>query len=116
MTLPFHYTFILLAAVSCHSISKNQELEQAVAEIGNWETLCDYLEVPKPVLNDLRFANMENTEKKRRCLEAYIDTGKACWEKVVQVVAGHPIHKPRIAKEIAVQHGVDYRSIVKDEM
>ena len=54
--------------------------------------------------------------KKKRCLEAYFDTGKACWETVVQVVASHPIHNPRVAMEIAAAHGLDYHSIVKDEL
>ena len=98
--------------MSCHSISKSQELERAVAEVGNWESLCDQLEVPKAVLNDLRFANMENIVKKNRCLEAYINTGNACWETVVRVVASHPIQNPRVAMEIAAEHGLDYHSIV----
>ena len=110
------FQFILLAAVSCHVISKSQELERAVEEVGNWESLCGHLEVPRAVLSDLRFANMEGIMKKKRCLEAYFDTGKACWETVVQVVASHPIRNPRVAMEIAAAHGLDYHSIVKDEL
>ena len=108
----FNFFFATLTAVSCHRISKSQELERAVAEVGNWESLCDQLEVPKEVLSDLRFANMENIVKKNRCLEAYFNTGNACWETVVRVVASHPIHNPRVAMEIAAAHGLDYRSIV----
>ena len=36
----FFYTLIPLAAEGCHSISNKQELGKAVAEIGDWETLC----------------------------------------------------------------------------
>ena len=87
-----------------------------MAEIGGWEALCGNLGVPKAVLSDLRsMINTENRVKKHRCLEAYINTGKACWETVVKVVADHPFHNARVAKEIAQDHmhGVGYS---KDEL
>ena len=101
----------------CHSISitKMQELAKAVAEIGEWEILCEYLGVPKAVLSDLRsMINTENRVKKHRCLEAYINTDKACWETVVEVVA-NSFHNARVANEIARDHihGVGYP---KDEL
>lgn len=107
----------ILAAVGCTNISKLQELEMFVAEIGDWEPLCGNLGVDKATLNDLRhMINTENTGKKRRCLEAYINTGKACWEKVVEVVADYPFYNARIAGQIKAQydlHGVGY---CKDEL
>ena len=107
----------ILAAVACTSISKVQELEKAVAEIGDWEALCGNLGVDRAILSDLRhMINTENTEKKRRCLEAYINTGKACWEKVAKVVADHPFSNTRIARQIKAHydlHGVGYS---KDEL
>ena len=97
-----------------HSITKLQELEKAVAEIGDWEILCEYLGVHEGVLGDLRsMINTDNTIKKHRCLKAYINTGKACWEQVVKVVADHPFHNARLAKKIANMHGVGYS---KDEL
>ena len=89
----------ILAAVACTSISKPQELEKAVAEIGDWEALCEYLGVDRATLSDLR--HTENTKKKRRCLQAYIDTDKACWEQVVKIVADYPFNNARIANKIA---------------
>ena len=95
------------AAVSCTSISKQQELDKAVAEIGDWEALCEYLGVHKAVLSNLRdMINTDNTIKKHRCLEAYINTGKACWEHVVEVIADHPFYNARLAEEIANMHVV----------
>ena len=38
------------AAVSCTSISKKQELDKAVAEVGDWEALCGHLGTPQTVL------------------------------------------------------------------
>ena len=96
--------------MDCHSISKTQELETAVADIGNWESLCEKLEVPKPVMNTLRFSGKQDERKKSDCLQAYIDTGEACWEKVVKVVANHPFNNKRLAKDIASKYGV------KDEL
>ena len=81
-----------------------------MAEIGDWESLCENLGVPKPVMNSLHFSIEHHQRKKRECLQAYINTGEACWEKVVKVVADHPLHNKRVAKEIASKYGV------KDEL
>ena len=81
-----------------------------MAEIGDWETLCENLDVPKAVINELRSSSMQDGKKKSRCLEAYIDTDEACWEKVVEVVADNPFHNKRLAREIADKHGVHYSS------
>ena len=76
-----------------------------MAKIGDWETLCENLEVEKAVLSNLRdMINTENTVKKHRCLEAYIKTDKACWEHVVEVVADYPFYNDKLAEEIANMH------------
>ena len=99
MTVPFTS---IPAAVGCTSISKQQELDKAVAEIGDWEALCEYLGVHKAVLRNLHdMINTDNTVKKCRCLEAYINTGKACWEPVVEVIADYPFYNARLTEEIA---------------
>ena len=98
---------------SCWDIiffSKTQELEKVVAEIGNWKSLCEYLEVPKPVINRLLFSNEQDERKKSECLEAYFNSGKACWEDVVKVIANHPFYNKKLTMEIAAKHGV------KDEL
>ena len=78
-----------------------------MAEIGDWEALCENLGVHKAVLSDLRSTmNTDNTKKKRRCLEAYINTGKACWEQIVEVIADYPFYNARLAEEIANMHVV----------
>ena len=87
-----------------------------MAEIGDWEGLCRNLGVSNDVLNELRFSNMENRVKKRRCLENYFNTGKACWDEVVEVVANYPFYNRRLAKKIAENHGLDYSSIFKEEL
>ena len=75
-----------------------------MAEIGDWESLCENLGVPKAVVNGLISSSMENGKKKSRCLQAYVDTGEACWEKVVEVVADHPFYNNRLARQIADSH------------
>ena len=97
--------FIPLAAEGCHRISDEQELGKAVAEIGDWETLCKNLGVEKAVINALRnMVDTESTIKKSRCLEAYLNTGRACWEQVVKVVADHPFYNARLARNITCSH------------
>ena len=98
--------------MSCHSISNKQELEKAVAEIGNWEAMCEHLGVHKAVLSGLRnIIDTDSTIKKSRCLDAYLNMGDACWEHVVKVVADYPFYNFRLAKEIAAAHGIDYSRI-----
>ena len=87
-----------------------------MAEIGDWDILCEYLGVDEAIISNLHsMINTDNTIKKHRCLKAYINLGKACWETVVKVVADHPFHNARVAKEIAQDHmhGVGYS---KDEL
>ena len=102
--------------MDCHSILNKQELGRAVAVIGDWEALCENLGTPVPVLKQLRFDSIESSMKRSRCLEAYLDTGKACWETVVQVVADDPFYNKKLAKKIAHEYGVDYSNIVKEEL
>ena len=104
------------AAVGCTSISKKQELDKAVAEVGDWEAICEHIGTPQTKLMELRFSEMDVRTKKSRCLEAYLDTGRACWEHVVKVVAEYPIENKRLAKEIADTHGIVYSDIVKEEL
>ena len=78
-----------------------------LGDIGNWEALCAYLEVPEAVLTELVHEQLENTAKKQRCLAAYIDQGNACWEKVIEVVAGYPFYKKRLATQVAKKYGIE---------
>ena len=118
LSLLFVICFVPLAAGGCHhiDISKKRELEKAVAEIGDWETLCENLGVPKAVISGLRFSDKQIGRKKNECLEAYLDTDNACWEQVVKVVAEFPFHNKRLARQIANKQNVDYSSVVKDEL
>ena len=98
--------------MSCHSISNKQELEKAVAEIGNWEAMCEHLGVHKAVLSGVRnIIDTDSTIKKSRCLDAYLNMRDVCWEHVVKVVADCPFYNFRLAKEIAAAHGIDYSRI-----
>ena len=109
--------FIPLAAEGCHLISNKQELGKAVAEIGDWETLCENLGVEKAVINALHYViDPDNKIKKCRCLEAYLNTGRACWEQVVKVVADYPFYNARLARNIAHMQHIDYSTIVRDEL
>ena len=87
-----------------------------MAEIGDWETLCENLGVPKAVLNELRFSDKQTGRKKSECLEAYLDTDTACWEQVVKVIADFPFHNKRLARQIADKQNVDYSSDDKNEL
>ena len=109
--------FIPLAAEGCHLISNKQELGKAVAEIGDWETLCENLGVEKAVINALHYViDPDNKIKKSRCLEAYLNTGRACWEQVVKVVADHPFYNAKLARSIAHTQHIDCSTIVRDEL
>ena len=42
-------------------------------------------------------------------MEAYLNTGRACWEQVVKVVADYPFYNARLANNIAHMQHIDYR-------
>ena len=100
--------YILSLAIdnNCRQITRKQDLFKELADIGNWEALCTHLEVPEATLDGLVYAQLENTAKKQRCLAAYFDQGKACWEKVIEVVAGYPFYRKNLAKQIAEKYRV----------
>ena len=87
-----------------------------MAEIGDWESLCEKLGVPNTVMNRLRFSDKQAERKKSECLEAYLNTDNACWEQVVKVVANAPFLNKKLARQIANKQNVDYSSDVKDEL
>jgi len=98
---------ISFSTVYCHQIQSKQDLYKSLAEIGRWEALCENLGVKAAILNNLRFAQMEDEEKKRRCLQAFYKQGDVCWESVVEVVMDHPFYDRDLAKRIAKKYGVD---------
>ena len=58
------------------------------------------LGVKSTTMNELKNSNKDVKSKKRECLQAYFDTGEACWEKVVRAIINYPINNKRLAKEI----------------
>ena len=83
-----------------------------MAEIGDWIGLCTNLEVDAATMNTLKYSTEHAGRKKQECLQAYIDSGEAKWSEVVRAVAKFPIKNNRIAKKIAISHGVG----MKDEL
>ena len=70
--------FYNIYTCSC-SLTSKQKLQKAVAEIGNWDTMCEHLRVHKAVLNGLdNIIDSAGTLKKSRCLEAYLNMSTAC--------------------------------------
>jgi len=82
-------------------------LYKSLAEISWWEALCENLGVEAAILNNLRFAQMEDEKKKRECLQAFYNQGDVCWESVVKVVMDDPFYNRVLAKRIAERYGVD---------
>ena len=73
--------------------------------------------VEKAVINGLHYVtDPDNTIKKSRCLEAYLNTGRACWEQVVKVLADYPFYNARLVRNIAQTQNIDYSTIVRDEL
>lgn len=69
--------------------------------IGNWEDLCKKLEVPDSVTNELRYSNEQNEIRKRRCLEIYFKSEKACWEHVIRIICDYPFYEKTLARKLA---------------
>ena len=98
---------IFCSTAHCHRIQSKQDLYKSLAEIGWWEALCENLGVEAAILNNLRYAQMESEEKKRRCLQAFYKQGVVCWESVVKVVMDDPFYDRSLAQRIAEKYGVD---------
>ena len=49
--------------MGCTSITTNQEIDKAVAEIGDWGALCEYLGTPQTKLNELHFSTVNKEEQ-----------------------------------------------------
>lgn len=79
-------------------------LRQAVAEIGNWQSLCENLNVNRGIMDMLKYSNRHEDHKKSDCLDAYYDKGEATWEEVILAVAHYPLRKVRLAKNIAYRY------------
>ena len=101
--------FFLFFFTDCHPIASKQDLFRELADIGNWHSLCTYLKVPEAVINGLENENLEKDARKQKCLSAYIDQGEACWEKVIEVIAGHPFYNKNLASQIAKKYGVSWQ-------
>ena len=99
--------FFFFFFTDCHQIARKQDLYTELAEIGNWQSLCTNLEVPEATINNLENELLKNNAKKQNCLSVYFDQGKACWEKVIQVIAGDPFYKEKLASQIAKKYGVN---------
>ena len=80
------------------------QLYSAVADIGDWEGLCWNLRVDDATMNFLEYSSDDDRVKKRRCLRAYRNTGKAYWDEVVRAIVSYPIKNKRVAKEIVERY------------
>ena len=109
------HIFYILQTVG-DEIDKDQDLIQAVKDIGDWRGLCMNLGVAEGKMNFLVNAAKPENKKMADCLQAYFNQGDAKWSDVVKAVAMHPISNKRIAKKIAKAHGINFDEVVKDEL
>ena len=93
--------------LECSRIKDVGLLNFEVADIGFWEGLCMNLGVDRSLMNELKHSNKEDKIKKTECLQAYIDSGEAYWEKVVKAISNYPIDNKRIASQIAERYRVN---------
>ena len=74
--------------------------------LGNWEVLGKMLGVSDGAISLIRNEQIEAATRMTRCLDAYFREGNACWERVVQVVAGYPFNNKILAGQLARRYGV----------
>ena len=80
------------------------KLRQAVAAIGNWQGLCENLDVDYGIIDTLKYSTDQPDTKKSNCLQAYFDKGEAVWEEVILAIARYPLKKVGLAKTIAFNY------------
>ena len=75
-------------------------------DIGNWDILCTNLGVKSAILEGIRYDTIDPVLKKKNCLKAYIDSGKARWDEVVRVVCNNPFYNVILGQELSTKYGV----------
>lgn len=75
-----------------------------MAEVGNWQGLCENLNVNKGLMNMLRYSSEHSYYKKSDCLKAYFNQDEAIWEEVVLAVAQYPVNNTELARNIAQKY------------
>ena len=95
----------------CTKIESSRVLFKELEEVGSWEHLCHNLGVSTATVNSLNLDHAQNTEKKRRCLEAFYKDKEprvqVCWETVVKAVSSYPISNRKLAKRIASKYNIN---------
>ena len=71
---------------------------------GNWQSLCNNLEVDRTVMNTIPYEKSKEDVKRDDCLNSYVNSDKGSWEEVVIAVARPPFQRITLAKEIAKNH------------
>jgi len=79
-------------------------LLKELKDIGDWESLCTYLNVKRAIMAQLEHNPPHNPKKK--CLSAYLDSGDGNWKEVVRVICGDPFYNIAIGKRIAHKYNV----------
>ena len=62
----------------------------------------------KPILEDLKYAELQGEQKKQRCLQAFHKQGTVCWETVISVLTEYPFYNGKLAKRIANKYNVEW--------
>ena len=79
--------------------------------------LCWNLDVDEGIMDRLKHADYVTPEsKKRDCLQAYLNSGRATWEMVIRAVTDKPVRNMKIAKKIADDYEILYSCANKDEL
>ena len=80
------------------------KLRQAVAKIGNWQGLCENLDIDDGIIDHLKYSIDQPENKKSNCLKAYFDKSEAVWEEVILAIARYPLKKVGLARNIAHEY------------
>jgi len=64
--------------------------------------------VEEPTLEGLKYAGLQDEQKKQRCLQAFHKQGTVCWETVISVLTEYPFYNGKLAKRIANEYNVEW--------
>ena len=90
--------------VNLTEIKDYRVLRQSVEKIGEWQSLCENLDLDETEMSRIKNEELRPHLKKDECLKSYVNSDKGSWEEVVIAVARYPFYDKRLAKNIAEEH------------
>ena len=91
-----------------YTVSDLVPVLEATIQVTDWYTLGLKLRLPVHVLDTIRCDGYDETDRKRRMMLKWMDTGVASWSSLVEALKSPLINKKGVAEQITKDHPRKY--------